>query len=115
MWTLLGDPALRLPLIRSDRRLSLQSKPVAGSVLAVKIDEIRRPTGSQVTVVAEILDSGAKSQPAFGTEISCVTVHSNGTAAEAQLPRPKRLPRNLLIHATASHQKQTQIGVRSID
>jgi hypothetical protein len=133
MMVLLGDPALRLPVLPDDVRLAAAEKVTAGQTLAVRGEVPARLEGARVVLT---LERPASSEPtdleplaASGPERDRVMLANHERANrfvlasrdatvrdghfEARFDVPARLPwRRLVLRAYASTDRQDGLGVR---
>jgi hypothetical protein len=135
MFVLLGDPALRLPVLRSDVRLALDGKPGPGETVTVRGEAPERLAGARVLLTLERLPGSEPADlqplPAKGAERDRVMLANHERANdfilasrevqiqdgrfEARLELPKKLPwPKLVLRAYVANDRDEGQGVLPI-
>ena len=136
MWMLLGDPALRLPLVPLDVQLNAAGPVSPGQPLAVTGALPERLAGAKVLVTVErpigAKPSNLEKLPARGTEnreaiavenhrrandvvLAHAETQANGNRFECRVPVPAPLPwSNLVLRAEATSATEAACGVRTV-
>jgi hypothetical protein len=77
----------------------------------VRVEGLRLPAGAEIDLIAESRDAGGHSRPRFGATLARTTARSNGDSLRMQCTLPDKLPKKLLFRVTATHGRQTQLGL----